>query len=92
MSCPSRTPGRPPTPGQRAQLVQLLEAGALSRDTAAAPHHPAMHGYNAVIIGALRDRGEAESRSVRRNRRSWTEYWLTEKGAELARQIKTGLT
>ena len=86
MSCPSRNPARPMTSNQLLQLVALFEAGALSRETGV--ETGALSFANTIVIGALRDRGLAASRSVRRKGRSWTEYWLTDQGADRARILK----
>jgi hypothetical protein len=89
MSCISRTPGRAPTPSQRDHLVMLLEAAAISRETAKGPYAPGMERANPNVIGALRDRGEALSRMVRNGRGSqFTAYWLTPLGIETAQSLR----
>lgn len=101
MSCISRTRGHPLTANQRAQLLGLLRAGAVSRETgkpiADVPmiqftgETDGMWPGNPLVIGALRDRGLADSRSVRGQGRSWTEYWLLDAGAAVARDIESAL-
>lgn len=92
MACPSRNPSRPLTDNQRRQLVALYMAGAFSKEAgieaARLPQAPAT--ANPLIIGALRDKGLAQSRSRRDPNRSWTEYWLTDAGRLLAGDIVRG--
>lgn len=88
MSCPSRDPARPLTRNQADQLQALLAAEALDRDSGAPPERLAKAGMcHPLVIGALRDKGLAESRSRRAKKRSWTEYWLTPAGALKAREL-----
>lgn len=92
MACPSRNPDRPLTDNQRLQLMALYTAGAMDRESGVSvdrlPQRPAT--ANPLVIGALRDKGLAESRSRKANGRSWTEYWLTDKGRLLGRDIIGG--
>lgn len=94
MACPSRNPDRPLTDNQRVQLVALYTSGAMDRESGKAvsqlPQTPAT--ANPLIIGALRDKGLAGSRSRKAGGHSWTEYWLTEKGRLVARDILGGRT
>lgn len=77
---------RPLTPNQRLQLLALLDAGAVSRGASQPAHALAMG--NALVIFKLRDLGLADSKTVHRLGRQWTEYWLTPSGVERARGLK----
>lgn len=73
------------TRNQKAQLLALYQATALSRGSSAAAADLTMG--NTLVIGKLRDFGLAESKSVGRLGRHWTEYWLTAAGIEQARAV-----
>ena len=92
MACPSRNPDRPLTANQMLQLTALFLAGALSKETAvsAADLPQSLATSNPLIIGALRDKGLALSRSRRVKGRSWTEYWLTAEGKDAALRLQAG--
>ena len=81
--------GRPFTAAQQHQLLVLLAAHALDRDTGRGPYEPAMKGCNPVVIGKLRDFGLADSRTVRQAGGSqFTAYWLTPAGADAAKALQ----
>jgi hypothetical protein len=95
MTCISRTASHPLTDNQRAQLLGMLRAAAISRETAkqidklpmaAIGGAGALHA-NTLVIGALRGKGLADSRSVREHGRSWTEYWLLDDGVRMAERV-----
>lgn len=81
---------RPLTPAQLEQLKALLETGAISRDMGKGVHARDLAVCNPVVIGKLRDRGLADSRTVRAGEQGmhgqFTAYWLTEEGARVARE------
>ena len=73
------------TDNQRRQLLALFEAGAFSRISGKAAHQLAFG--NTLVIGKLRDLGLADSRTVHKLGRQWTEYWLTVAGIDQARAL-----
>jgi hypothetical protein len=94
MGCPSRRDGHPYTVSQREHLLGLLAMGAVSRETGRNIFAPEIkahfrQGLNPLVVGALRNRGLAESRSVRpRGGSATTEYWLTDKGRREAEALR----
>jgi hypothetical protein len=88
MGCPSRLPNHPLTASQRANLAMLRRAGAISRETGRKPYGAKMAGFNPVVMGALRAKGLADSRTVRpKGGSQFTAYWLTPAGVERADQV-----
>lgn len=67
------------TDKQSRHIAELRRLGALSRERAVAA---APHDLSAMVLGKLRDLGLAQSRVRIEKKRQWTEYWLTDKGAE----------
>lgn len=72
-------------------MESLKAAGALSRETAIGPYHPAWKerspgSCNPNVLGATRSKGFSSSRTSRAGGSQQTLYWLTPEGlAELAR-------
>lgn len=90
MSCPSRSPDRPLTANQREHLLALRQAGAVDRAHGRPPAAlPIRLGANVNVLGALRDKGLANARRVRRGGRDWTEHFLTEAGVRAVDQLLT---
>lgn len=88
MSCPSRNPGHPLTASQKEELLRLYAVRALDRGSGQGPFGEGMRGLNPNVQGALRDKGLADSRTIRRAGASqFTAYWLTAAGLERVAQI-----
>lgn len=78
------------TPNQRRQLLALQDADAVSRGRSAGAAN--LSFANPLVIGKLRDLGLAESKTVHRLGRQWTEYWLTDIGVREATALAGGRT
>lgn len=77
------------TPNQRLHLIAMHDAGAVSRG-ASMPVRDLTFG-SALVIGKLRDLGLADSKTVHRLGRQWTEYWLTSDGAAATEALKSAM-
>ena len=74
------------SPAEREQLLAMKTAEATSRAAAIGPYD--LKPCNPNVIGALRDKGFASSRTVRPTGGSqFTAYWLTEAGVAKAVEV-----
>lgn len=70
------------TENQKRHVDDLRRVGATSRERSV-PAVTDEARLSPMVLGRLRDRGLVESRVRVRNKRQWTEYWLTDKAAEV---------
>lgn len=76
------------TYSQQEHLLDLLEAGATSREGAVSIFdHAAVRNLNPNVVGILCDKGFADRRVRTRKDRRLTVYWLTDTGVAKAREL-----